>query len=77
MNAGIAAGAMLLQAVELNLITCCMSVSPQVERIEGVPAALGMKEKYTPTLMIAFGYPGADAVAGASVNNWSDEQVHW
>ena len=26
--------------------------------------------------MIAFGYPGVDAVAGASVNNWSDERVH-
>ena len=36
MDAGIAAGAMLIQAADLGLTTCILSIAPQEERIRSV-----------------------------------------
>ena len=77
MDAGLAAGAILLQAADLGLATCVLSIAPQQERIQSVRAALHAEEYLLPILMIAVGTPRADAVSGASVDNWSDSQVHW
>ena len=77
MDAGIAAGGILIQAADLGITTCVLSIAPQQERIQAVRTALGMGENLVPILMIAAGYPEEDAVTGASVNNWDDSQVHW
>lgn len=77
MDAGIAAGAILLQAADFNLSTCVLSIAPQQERIRSVRSALGMDENLLPVLMIAVGYPSTDAVSGASVSNWEESRVNW
>jgi len=77
MDAGIATGAILLQAADFSLSTCVLSIAPQQERIHSVRSALGMDENLLPVLMIAVGYPDADAVSGASVSNWEEDQVNW
>lgn len=35
-----------------------------------------MPETFKPVLMVAFGRPAVDVVAGASVQNYKAEQVH-
>lgn len=77
MDAGIAAGAILLQAADFSLSTCVLSIAPQQERIHSVRSALGMDESLLPVLMIAVGYPSMDAVSGASVSNWEGNRVNW
>ena len=77
MDAGIAAGAILLQAADFNLSTCVLSIAPQQERIHSVRSALGMDESLLPVLMIAVGYPDPDAVSGASVNNREESRINW
>ena len=77
MDAGLAAGAMLVQASSLRLTSCVLSISPQEQRISSIRAALSIPETITPILMVAFGYPDADAVSSASVENWEDRRVHW
>lgn len=76
MDAGLAAGAILAQATAEGLTTCVLSISPQQERIRSVREALGMSDTTTPILMIALGYPAADAVSSASVYGWNGAQVH-
>ena len=76
MDAGLAAGAILAQASELGLSTCVLSIAPQSQRISSVQTALHMPDSYLPLLMIAVGYPAADAVSSASVDTWKDAQVH-
>jgi hypothetical protein len=53
-----------------------LSIAPQAERINSAKSALGMPGNYSPVLMVAFGYPAADATAGASVNMYKESQVH-
>ena len=77
MDAGIATGAILLQAADFRLSTCVLSIAPQQERIHSVRSALGIDENLLPVLMIAVGYPDADAVSGASVSNWEEDRVNW
>lgn len=77
MDAGIAAGGILLQAADMDLSSCVLSIAPQEERIQSVRSALNMGDNLRPILMIALGYPEADAVTGASVSNWDEGQVHW
>ena len=77
MDAGLAAGAMQVQASEMDLCSCVMSIYPQDERVSAVREALNMPETFKPVLMVAFGMPGVDSVSGASVQNWKDEQVHF
>ena len=77
MDAGLAAGAILVQASAEGLTTCVLSISPQQERIHSVRAALQMPETMTPVMMIAMGYPSTDAISSASVDGWDDQQVHW
>ena len=77
MDAGIAAGAILLQAADFELSTCVLSIAPQQERIHSVRSALGMDENLLPVLMIAVGYPDTDMVSGASVSNWNEDRVRW
>lgn len=77
MDAGLSAGAILLEAADLGLTTCVLSIAPQSERILSVRSALDIPESMLPVMMIAVGYPEADAISGASTGNWSDEQVHW
>lgn len=80
-DAGIAAMAICAQAAELGLSTCCMSIAPQYDRMSGVGAALNLPTDtnapvYDPLIMVAIGYPAADTVTSASVNNYTDDQVH-
>jgi nitroreductase len=75
MDAGIAAGAMLIHAADLGLTTCVLSIAPQEERIASVRSALGTE--LLPILMIAVGYPAVDVTTSASIDNWDDAQVHW
>ena len=77
MDAGIAAGGILLQAADMDLSSCVLSIAPQEERIQSVRSALNMGDNLRPILMIALGYPEADAVTGAFVSNWDEGQVHW
>ncbi len=77
MDSGIAAGGILLQAADMDLTSCVLSIAPQEERIQSVRSALNMGDNLRPILMIALGYPETDAVAGASVSNWDEGQVHW
>ena len=75
MDAGLAAGAMLVQASSMGLSTCVLSIAPQEQRIASVRTALGMEEAITPILMVALGYPETDAISSASVEN--EVRVHW
>jgi nitroreductase len=75
MDSGLAAMAMIVQATELDLSTCVLSISPQEERVSSAMTALSMPEYYTPVLMVAFGHPGADATSGASVDTFNGAQV--
>lgn len=77
MDAGIAAGGILLQAADMDLSSCVLSIAPQEERIRSVRSVLNMEDNLRPILMIALGYPEADAVSSASVSNWDESQVHW
>lgn len=77
MDAGIAAGAILLQAADFELSTCVLSIAPQKERIHSVRSALGMNESLLPVMMIAVGYPNTDVISGASVSNWEEDRVNW
>ncbi len=77
MDSGIAAGGILLQAADMDLSSCVLSIAPQEERIHSVRSALNMGDNLRPILMIALGYPESDAVSGASVSNWDESQVHW
>ncbi len=77
MDAGIAAGGILLQAADMDLSSCVLSIAPQEERIRSVRSVLNMGDNLRPILMIALGYPETDAVTGASVSNWDESQVHW
>jgi nitroreductase len=76
MDSGIAAMAMIVQAADIGLSTCVLSISPQDERIGSAKTALSMPANYKPVLMVAFGYPGVDATAGASVETYKESQVH-
>ncbi|MDO4548035.1 MAG: nitroreductase family protein [Clostridia bacterium] len=76
MDAGLAAMAMMVQATEIGLSSCVMSIYPQDERVNAVRASVDMPETFKPVLMVAFGYPAADVVAGASVDNYNEAQVH-
>jgi nitroreductase len=76
MDSGIAAMAMIVQATDIGLSTCVLSISPQDERIDSAKNALTMPANYKPVLMVAFGYPGVDATAGASVETYKESQVH-
>jgi nitroreductase len=76
MDSGIAAMAMIVQATDLGLSSCVMSISPQEERIGGVSEILGLTENFVPVLLVAFGYPEADATTSASVDNYNETQVH-
>jgi nitroreductase len=76
MDSGIAAMAMIVQATDIGLSSCVLSISPQDERINSAKTALAMPDNYTPVLMVAFGYPGADAATGASVEMYKESQVH-
>ncbi|MCD7817871.1 MAG: nitroreductase family protein [Lachnospiraceae bacterium] len=76
MDSGLAAMAMIVQATELGLSSCVMSISPQEERIDGISEQLGLTENYLPILLITFGYPAADAESSASVDNYDESQVH-
>ena len=76
MDAGLAAGAVLAQASEMELATCVLSISPQPQRVSSVQTALHMPESYTPILMIAVGYPMVDTYSSASVDGWDDHQIH-
>ena len=67
MDAGLAAGGILVQASELGLTTCVLSIAPQEQRMRSVREALKLPISYTPILMIAVGYPDNDAVTSASV----------
>ena len=77
MDAGLAAGAMQVQATEMGLSSCVLSIFPQDERVNAVRQALSMPETFKPVLMVAFGRPAVDVVAGASVQNYKAEQVHY
>ena len=77
MDAGLASGAILAQATAEGLTTCVLSIAPQQERIRSVREALQMPDTITPVMMIAMGYPVADAVSSASVDGWNDGQVYW
>lgn len=77
MDAGLAAGAMQVQATEMGLSSCVLSIFPQDERVNAVRQALSMPETFKPVLMVAFGHPAVDVVAGASVQNYKAEQVHY
>ncbi len=77
MDAGLAAGAILAQATSMGLTTCVLSITPQPQRIESVRNALNMPDSFIPVLMIAVGYPAADAFTSASADSWNDNQVHY
>ncbi len=76
MDSGLAAGAMIVQATDLGLTTCCMSISPQDERVDGISELLNLTENFRPILLVAFGYPDTDAETSASVSNYDASQVH-
>ena len=76
MDAGLSAMAMQVQATALGMSSCVMSIYPQDERVNAVRAATGMPETMKPVLMVSFGYPAADAVSSASVENYDAEKVH-
>lgn len=76
MDSGIAAMAMMVQATQLGLSSCVLSISPQESRIKSARKALSMPETWTPVLMVAFGYPDADAESSASVRSYTQTQVH-
>ena len=76
-DAGIAAGAILLQAADYGLCTCVLAVAPYQEKIQSVREALNLEETHQPILLVAVGYPDEDAVSGASVSNWNESQIYW
>jgi nitroreductase len=76
MDSGLAAMAMIVQATEIGLSSCVISISPQEERISSAMTALSMPDYYMPVLMAVFGYPGTDATTSASVENFDRTQVH-
>ena len=76
MDAGIAAGAMLLEAADLGLTSCVLSIAPQEARIESVRESLAMPGNLRPILMIALGYPGGDGISSSSVRRPKNEQIH-
>ncbi|MCD8013739.1 MAG: nitroreductase family protein [Lachnospiraceae bacterium] len=76
MDSGLAAMAMIVQATDLGLSSCVMSISPQEERIDGISEQLGLTENFLPILLVTFGYPSVDAETSASVDNYDASQVH-
>lgn len=71
-DAGAAAMAICVEAAELGLTTCCMSIAPQYDRMYHVARALGIAmdgndPALDPLMMVAVGYPAPDTVSGASV----------
>lgn len=76
MDAGLSAMAMQVQATALGMSSCVMSIYPQDERVNAVRAATGMPETMKPVLMVSFGYPAADVVSSASIENYDAEKVH-
>lgn len=76
MDSGIAAMAMMVQAADLGLASCVLSISPQESRVNSARSALSMPDTMTPVLMVAFGYPATDAVSSASVEAYNAAQVH-
>ena len=76
MDAGLSAMAMQIQATELGLSSCVMSIYPQDERVNAVREACEMPETMKPVLMVAFGVPAADSVSSASVTNYDASKVH-
>ncbi|MCD8014152.1 MAG: nitroreductase family protein [Lachnospiraceae bacterium] len=77
MDSGLAAMAMIIQATDLGISSCVMSISPQDERIDGISEILDLTENYLPILLVTFGYPAEDAVSSASVENYDSAQVHY
>ena len=75
MDAGLAAGAILMEAADRSLATCVLSISPQEKRIESVRAALSLPETLRPILMVAVGYPSEDARTSASIRPLDDVSV--
>ena len=61
----------------MGLSSCVLSIFPQDERVNAVRQALSMPDTFKPVLMVAFGRPAVDVVAGASVQNYKAEQVHY
>lgn len=76
MDAGLAAMAVLVQATQMNLTTCVLSIAPQGGRMETVRAAASMPKTMRPVLMVAVGRPATDATTGASVGPWNPARVH-
>ena len=66
MDASLFAMTMIVQATDMGLSTCILSIAPQDERINAAKNALRMPANYRPILMVAFGHPGPDARTGAS-----------
>ncbi|MCD7956206.1 MAG: nitroreductase family protein [Lachnospiraceae bacterium] len=77
MDSGLAAMAMIVQATDLGISSCVMSISPQEERISGITEQLSLTENFLPILLVTFGYPSEDAVTSASVYNYDASQVHY
>ena len=75
MDAGLAAGAILMEAADRSLATCVLSISPQEKRIKSVRAALSLPETLRPILMVAVGFPPEDARTSASVRPLDDVSV--
>lgn len=81
-DSGIAAMAMVAQATSLGLCTCIMSMKTEDNNNDNAPIyyeSIGLTEDmegYHPQLMISFGYPAADAVSSASVDNYDEARVH-
>ena len=76
LDAGIAAQSVMIRAAELGLATVPMSIAPQPQRIQAVRAALSMPDYVTPHIMVAAGYPAADAYSGASTSYYNEKRVH-
>lgn len=81
LDAGAAAMAICTEAAALGLSSCCMSITPQYDRVSGIANALGMptdqnSPTFDPLIMVAIGHPGTDVVASASVTNYDETQVH-
>jgi len=66
MDTSLAGMSMVVQATAMGLASCILSIAPQQERIDSVRAGLSLPEYFMPVMMVAFGYPGPDAIAGAS-----------
>lgn len=76
MDSGLAAMAMMVQAAEIGLSSCVLSISPQESRIDSARQALAMPDSFRPVLMVAFGYADADVTSSASVYNYDAARVY-